>query len=366
LSDHTECSLFGIGDLGLILKKYLIPPGHSHERVWKRHKLGLNKVKKRVAFILVFLCTTSLFFAFPPKAFSQTTSLNVLSYSWYTSPYSGNFIVVGELQNLGSETLGSAIITGTVYTKDGQAQTTDTYYSQIYAEMLLPNQTAPFYMEFSASTSNYGNLSWVSLGVDHVNFNLHGSAAGSEPYSGLYLVANTSYVDSSGNFSITGVLLNRGNGYPEKVWAVASFYDASGTVVAVGYSNFVTPPYLPPNQTAAFTLIPSDPTPQMATEITGYNLQILSKGSTTPPTPSPSSSPSASPAASSSSSPSATGSPSPGTSSTPEPGVYIPMSYVYAIVAAVIVAVAIIALAFILRKNTKAKALQRNEEEVKK
>ena len=59
-----------------------------------------------------------------------------------------------------------------------------------------------------------------------------------------------SYVDSSGNFSVTGVLLNRGNGYPENVWAVASFYNASGTVVAVGYSNFVTPHYLPPNQTA--------------------------------------------------------------------------------------------------------------------
>jgi hypothetical protein len=326
-------------------------------------------VKKRVAFILVFLFTASLFFALPPSAFSQTISLNVLSYSWYTSPYSGNFIVVGELQNLGSDKLDSARITGIVYTKDGQAQTTDTYYSQIYASGLLPNQTAPFYMEFSAATSNYGNLSWVSLGVDHVDFNLHGSATDTGPYSGLQLVANTSYVDSSGNFSVTGVLLNRGNGYPENVWAVASFYNASGTVVAVGNSNYVTPHYLPPNQTAAFTLIPSDPTPQMATEITGYNLQILSSGSTTPPTPTPSPSsspPSASPSTSSSSSPSATASPSPGTSSSPEPGVYIPMSYLYAIVAAVIVTVAIIALALILRKSTKAKTLQRNEEEVKK
>jgi hypothetical protein len=323
----------------------------------------LNKVKKRVAFILVFLCTASLFFAFPPSAFSQTISLNVLSCSWYTSSFSGNFIVVGELQNGGSDTLDSAIITGIVYTKDGQAQAAPEF-TLVYASRLLPNQTAPFYMEFSAATSTMGNLSWVSLGVDHVDFNLHGSATNTGPYSGLQLVANTSYVDSSGNFSVTGVLLNRGNGYPENVWAVASFYNASGTVVAVGYSNYVTPHYLPPNQTAAFTLIPSDPTPQMAIEITGYNLQILSSGSTTPPPPLPSSSPSASPSpsASSSSSPSATASPSPGTSSSPEPGVYIPMSYVYAIVAAVIVAVAIIALALILRKSTKAKALQRNEE----
>jgi hypothetical protein len=326
-------------------------------------------VKKRVALILVFLCTASLFLAFPPRAFSQTVNLNVLSYSWYTSPYSGDFIVVGELRNVGSDTLSSARINGVIYTKDGQAQA-EPAYTLIYASGLMPNQTAPFYMEFNAENSNYGNLSWVSLGVDHVDFRFYGSAADTEPYSGLQLVANTSYVDSTGNFSVTGVILNRGDGYPEKVWAVASFHNASGTVVAVGFSKYVTPDYLPPNQTAAFTLIPTDPTPQMATEITGYNLQVLSSGSTTAPTPSPSSSPSPSasptPSTSSSPPPSATASPSPGTSSTPESGVYIPMSYVYAIVAAVIVTLAIIALAFILRKKTKAKTLQKNEEEAKK
>lgn len=319
-------------------------------------------MKKRVAFMLVFLFTTSLFLVFPPRVFSQTVNLNVLSYSWYTSPYSGNFIVVGELQNIGSDTLGSARVNGIVYTKDGQAQASP-YATLVYGSNLMPNQTAPFYMQFSAKTSNWGNLSWVSLGIDRVDFYFYGSASEEEPYSGLQLVANESYVDSTGNYSITGVVLNRGDGYPENVWAVASYYNASGTVIAVGFSNYILPHYTPaPNQTAFFTLIPTDPTPEMATQITSFSVQILSSGTTTAPTPEPSFSPSpslsASPSASSSasSSPSATASSSPGTSASPESGVYLSMNTIYTIIAVVIVVVAIIAVVFLLRKRTKASA----------
>jgi len=320
----------------------------------KRTKLEMKQVKKNLAFLLVMLCAASLLIGFPQRASSQAVNLKVLNYSYYTSSQTGNFIAVGELQNTGTNTLGSAIITGTVYTKDNQSQASNVY-SQVFANKLLPNQKAPFYMEFSAESSISGNLTWISLGIDHVEFHLYETTSDVAPYSGLQIVANTSYVDQDGNYTIQGLVNNGGIGYPENVWAIAAFYDSSGTIVAVGFSNYVSPHFLPPNSTALFTLIPYDPTPQMATEITNYSLQILADGSTTQPQPSFSSSPSPAP----SSSPTTSNTPSPSTPATaspnPESEQSVPLSLVYAIIAAFIIAIVIIVLSFAIKKKPKTK-----------
>lgn len=320
----------------------------------KRTKLGMKQVKKNLAFVLVMLCATSLLIGFPQRASSQAADLKILNYSWYTSTITGNFIVVGEIQNTGPNTLGSATVSGIVYTTDGQSQANNDY-SQIFATSLLPNQTVPFYMEFNPESSLSGNLTWISLGIDHVEFHLFENTRDVTPYSGLQIIANTSYVDQQGNYTIQGLLSNGGNGYPENVWAAATFYDSSGKTVAVGYSNYVTPHFLPPNSTALFMIIPYDPTPQMATEITNYSLQILSDGSTTQPLPSPSSSPS--PTLSSLPTASITPSPSVSTSSStnPESEPSVPLSLVYAIIAVFIIAIVIIVLAFAIKKRPKTK-----------
>jgi len=313
-------------------------------------------MKKTIAFLLVMLCAASLFIAFPQKAIGQTTDMKVLNYSWYISAQTGNFIVVGELQNTGSNNIGSAPLYGFVYAKDGELlATTELAGSlQVYATIVLPNQKVPFYMEFPPESSPSGNLTWVSLGIGRVDFNIYENPTNATPYSGLQIVQDTSYVDpTTGNYTVIGVLQNNGEGYPENVWAVATFYNSSGSVIAVGFSNFVTPHFLPPTNSSSFMLIPNDPTPEMASEIASYSLQILTDGSTTQPAPSPSSSASSQPSSSPTTSvaPSTSSSAPTSSSSVGEPSV--PLSYVYAIIAAFVIAIAVIALAFMLRKRTK-------------
>ncbi len=301
------------------------------------------------------LCAASLFIAFPQKALGQTTAMKVVNYSWYVSAQTGDFIVVGELQNTGPNNIGSAIITGYVYAKDGELQAT-TDNSHIYASRagaILPNQKAPFYMEFTAQSSTGGNLTWISLGIGRIDFNIYETPTNATPYSGLQIVQDTSYVDQTGNYTIIGVLQNNGEGYPENVWAVAAFYNSSGSVIAVGYSNYVSPHFLPPTNSSSFMLIPFDPTPEMATEITSYNLQLLTEGSTTQSSPSPSSSASSQPSSSPTTSVAPSTSSSAPASSSPESEPSVPLSYVYAIIAAFVIAIAVIALAFMLRKRTK-------------
>ena len=117
-------------------------------------------MKKIFALVLVFLASSLLLVTYLPISTAQNQDFKVLNYSWYTSPTTGYFVVVGELQNIGSKVYGNAIIRGLVYTVDGVEQATETY-SLVCASILEPNDTAPFYMEYTGVTSVMGNLSWV-------------------------------------------------------------------------------------------------------------------------------------------------------------------------------------------------------------
>jgi hypothetical protein len=311
-------------------------------------------MKKTITLLLVTLCVVSIFFVFPARVYSQqATTLKVLSYSWYMSVQSGNLIVVGEVQNTGSEIIYHPTITGTVYTIDQQAQAT-TDYSLTYSNEILPNDTAPFYMVFTAERSINGSLSWVSTGIDHVDFKFYASTTQDAPYSGLLIVANASTVDELDNYAVGVAVLNTGNLYPERLWVVASFYNASGTVVAVGTSSYASPHYLAPGNTTTLVVIISDPISKMNSEIVGYKLKVLSDGVVaTSPTPSPSPSPTETPSPSLSENPTSSPSDSSAPQETPnsQNGLYVPMSTIYAIIAAVVIVVVVIMLAFIVRKK---------------
>jgi hypothetical protein len=311
-------------------------------------------VKKIVTLILVTVCVASLFLTIPSKVYSQTGTaegMKVVSYSWYISAFSGYFVVVGEVQNVGSGIFSSSVLTGSVVTSDQQAQAFSDY-TIIYSAGLLPGETAPFYMMFTPESSTWGNLTWVSLGIDRVDFNFYNTPTQTAPYSGLFIGANTSYIDMSGNYTVEGVVINRGNLYPQNVWVVASFYDASGKVVAVGYSNYLSPHYLPPTNSTLFRLTPTDPTAQMASEIVNYKLTVLSENEVA--TPPASSAPTSVPVETSSpSSENPTATPIGSVTAQPDNGVSISMTTVYVIVAAVAVVVAILALMLMLRKKSK-------------
>jgi hypothetical protein len=170
------------------------------------------------------------------------------------------------------------------------------------------------------------------------------------------LGASDPYVDASGNYTVEGVVVNRGNLYPQYIWVAAAFYDASGKVVAVGVCDYLNPKYLAPTNSTLFSVTPTDPTAQMASKIASYKLQILSKGVVeTPPSSSPSPSGTSSPSSSATPTAGPTDSTLPGVTPSPETGLYISMNTVYAIVVAIVVVVVIIVLAFVLRKKSRTK-----------
>ena len=67
----------------------------------------MNKYKVFVIMLVAIMCLGSVSI---PNAFSQVTNthVQVLSYSYYVNP-SGDFIVVGEVQNTGNSILSSVL-----------------------------------------------------------------------------------------------------------------------------------------------------------------------------------------------------------------------------------------------------------------
>ncbi len=97
-------------------------------------------MKKILVSFLILLAVCSLSLTLVPGAHSQTSNVKILSYSYYIDS-AGYFDVVGEVQNTGSNTLSQVVLTGTVFSSDGTAQSNS--YAQIGVERMSVNYLAP-------------------------------------------------------------------------------------------------------------------------------------------------------------------------------------------------------------------------------
>ncbi len=80
----------------------------------------------------LFVCCVNLGvfrISFSSKRFSQTQNIKIVSYTYYIDNL-GYLDVVGEVQNVGSNTVTSVILTGTVYSSDGTDQA-DSYTNKL-------------------------------------------------------------------------------------------------------------------------------------------------------------------------------------------------------------------------------------------
>jgi len=207
-------------------------------------------LRKSIVFFFVFLTLASLDLTLVPQASSQTENIKVLDYSWYIDA-SDYFVVVGELQNVGPHTIKSVGLGGIVYTNDGEPKANS--YTLAFVNYLLPQQRAPFYMDFSPTTSATGDLSWVLLGVDRVEFLADVAEATSNyQYPDLTVQSSSGGVDAEGVYWVTGTVQNSGAQTATNIRIIGTFYNASGTVVGVGYTDPLTPYSLAPSNTASF------------------------------------------------------------------------------------------------------------------
>jgi hypothetical protein len=282
-------------------------------------------LKKSVILAFVVTITMVLCMTLIPKVFSQPDNIQVLSYNWYINPASPDLVtVVGEVQNVGPNIIDNVGVVATFYASDGTPFAGDSGTS--LTNQILPQQKAPFYIIVPTYDSLTG-FSWDPQSIDYLTILVYrAEPTESSQYQGLEISSHESSTDAYGNYMVTGVVKNTGTQSTTQASVVATFYNSTGSVVAVG-TSYLTPSSIAPGSTASFKIYPNAYL-AVAGQVSSYSLLIQTQN-TTPsatPTPSPTASPSLSP--------------------TPTPteagnGNGIPDTYVYAAAAVVIICVAI-------------------------
>jgi hypothetical protein len=313
-------------------------------------------LNKKIAIVLiVVLSMASLYVALAPKTKADASDIKILSYTWYVAPadsytsWQGDFIVVGEIQNTGTQVIDLPWVQAIAYTADGQAVASA--YTSAYVKDILPQQKAPFYLDFTTQSAdpagNYsGTLGWIPF-FDHVVVSVgYAESTQDTMYRGLAIAAKTSFMTND-VFSATGIIQNNGSETTGQVWLVTTFYNATGTAIAANYTNFLTSS-LTPNGTVQFTATPMDNTASLSSQITSYSLLIqtspIDNSTASSPTPIASQSPTVSATPTPASSEQPTQSPQGQQSSSSSDLIYI-------VVAAAVAVVIIVAALYFLRKK---------------
>ena len=304
-------------------------------------------MKKILAFvILVVLALASFNVLSLPNVRAQTNEAQVLSYSWYIAPsttttaeYINDLIAVGEVQNTGSTAIGAIWVTGQAYDSNGTVLASTE--AQAMATNLVPNQKAPFYLDFTPEESVTQDQSWVP-NVTSVTVSvatITNASDSSTQYTGL-TISNLNMDNNGGNYTVSGIIQNTGDQSVEDVALASTFYNSNGTVIAVSFTDLGAT--LVPRQPTTFEVTPWDNTATLSSEIENYTIQVQSIPVTPTATPEQTAQPTTQPTSSPS------GSPNP----TQNPGIMTSIP-TYALVIVAIAVVAIIAGLMLLRRRGK-------------
>ncbi len=252
-------------------------------------------MKKSLLYLTVLLVIAAMAVSIIPNtrsAVSDIGSVKATSYSYYIDSL-GYLVVVGEVENTGSNTIQMVGLTGTVTTSDGQTANSGT---QAFVTNLIPHQKAPFYMEFMNAPTNDGT--WYGTTISDISINVAQADATSQyTYPDLKIIDDHASVGTNkgtsgakptdsnygdyGTYWVNGKVQNTGSKTAENVRVYAMFYNSTGTVVAIGYSE-VTPSVNAGSSTSfklgAFdmnqTIVPADK------KIATYSLLIQASGPT--------------------------------------------------------------------------------------
>ena len=282
-------------------------------------------MKKSVILAFVVTITMVLCMTLIPKVFSQPDNIQVLSYNWYINPASTDLVTaVGEVQNVGPNIIDNVGVVATFYASDGTPFAGDSGTS--LTNQILPQQKAPFYIIVPTYDSLTG-FRWDPQSIDYLTILVYrAEPTESSQYQGLEISSHESSTDAYGNYMVTGVVKNTGTQSTTQASVVATFYNSTGSVVAVG-TSYLTPSSIAPGSTASFKIYPNAYL-AVAGQVSSYSLLIQTQNTT--PSATPTSSPTASPSLSPTPTPTEAGN-----------GNGIPDTYVYAAAAVVIICVAI-------------------------
>jgi hypothetical protein len=217
-------------------------------------------MKKCTVCLIIALVLLTLGSNLLSGALGQTENIKIVSYSYYVDNL-GYLDVVGEVQNVGPNTVDPVALTGSVFAS-GDVHLSDSA-CRVWVSYLVPGQKAPFYMEFQPP-SNLGYSSyWNPSDISKITFNVAmANATSSYQYPDLKITSSSSTIGTSGDYKgaylVNGIIQNTGSQTATNLTVVGTFYNASGTVVAVGYTNYLTPSTLEPSVTLSFQIAAFD------------------------------------------------------------------------------------------------------------
>jgi flagellar basal body-associated protein FliL len=258
-------------------------------------------LKKIITMVIIAALVLAAFSVLSTQSVKAAASeATVVSYSSYTAPSTtviaseaGDLIVVGEVENVGSNILGNVTVEGIAFNSTGQelAKTT----TQAFVYDTLPTQKAPFYLDFTAASSTTDNLNWVSS-VSHVSVTVTSvTDTTARQYTGLTipnLGGSIPYSPGNGSYYVVGTIVNNGTQVAQDPWVVATFYNSNGTVIGLNFTDYLAIS-LNPGNALRFFASPADDTSQLTSEIASYSLLVDSNStSSQTTTPSPTASPS--------------------------------------------------------------------------
>jgi hypothetical protein len=280
------------------------------------------------------------------KAETQGSEAQILSYTWYVSSTStlaewvGDLVAAGEVQNTGTTTIGSVWIFATAYNSTGAILDQAEY--KALAIDLLPMQISPFFLDFQPEYSPTQDQSWVSSVTNVSVAILSVIDTNDTMYSGLTIATDSiTGFNNAGTYTVKGTIQNTGTQTTGKTWAVTTFYNASGTVVALNFTNYLADS-LAPGSSVQFTATPADNTAALSNQITNYRVLVQARTLTTTVTPTPTQTSTESPT----STPAATATQSPGTSASD-------LTYITIIAAVAVVAIVAALLLVRLRRSNR-------------
>jgi hypothetical protein len=168
---------------------------------------------------------------------------------------------------VGGYILSLVSLNALVYASDGTEIVSGS--TTAYASYLLPQQKAPFYIDFgnpgADSNSIYSSVSYVDFTVSNA------PTTKDSEYAGLSLNPVFSGV-VEGTYIVLGAINNIGNQTADSIRLVGTYYNSAGTVVAVGFNNINGS--LTPNNSTEFTVSEFDATPNLVAQISNYSLLV--------------------------------------------------------------------------------------------
>jgi hypothetical protein len=203
--------------------------------------MGVRKICKLLIILMATLAFSSALFS-RSEASTQSQIEILPTYSGYINDQ-GYYYVVGEVRNVGTTPVGPVNITATFYDVNGEFVALGNGTTTLYT--ILPGRKSPF--EIFLYSANY------SQRVHNYTLSVAQFLQAQNKPLGLEIITNSSHIDAEG-FHVTGEIKNIGPEYTSFVKVVATFYNASGYVIATKFS-YSNPKNLNPGQVATFEII---------------------------------------------------------------------------------------------------------------